>query len=75
MQELKATKAKEKNSLKAKLLAALVAYPSPLADFFASNFSFLILPDVIFNNTPVLFFIEYFKFSFSFYIVSLYPSY
>ena len=35
MQELKATKVKEKNSLKAKSLTALVAYPSPLADFFA----------------------------------------
>ena len=55
MQELKATKVKEKNSLKAKLLAALVAYPSPLADFFASNFSFLILPDVISDNIPIFF--------------------
>ena len=26
-----------------------------LADFFTSNFSFLILPDVLFNNTPVPF--------------------
>ena len=47
----------------------------PLADFFDFNLSFLILPGVISNNTPVLFFIEYFKFSFSFYIVLLYPSY
>ena len=27
----------------------------PLADFFNFNPSFLILPDIIFNNTPVLF--------------------
>ena len=27
----------------------------PLANFFISNFSFLILPDVIFDNTPVPF--------------------
>ena len=46
---------KEKNSLEAKLLATLVAYLLPLANFFASNFSFLILPDVISNNTPVPF--------------------
>ena len=30
-------------------------YLLPLADFFTSNFSFLILPDVLFNNTPVPF--------------------
>ena len=27
----------------------------PLVNFFASNFSFLILPDVLFNNTPISF--------------------
>ena len=27
----------------------------PLADFFTSNFSFLILPNILSNNTPVLF--------------------
>ena len=27
----------------------------PLADFFASDFSFLILPDIISNNTPIPF--------------------
>ena len=75
MQELKATKVKEKNSLEAKLLATLVAHLLPLADFFASNFSFSTLPDVISDNTPVPFFIEYFRFSSSFYIVSLYFSY
>ena len=55
IQELKATEVKEKNSLEAELLAALVAYPLPLADFFAFNFSFLILPDVISDNMPVPF--------------------
>ena len=55
MQELKATKVKEKNSLKVKLLATLVAHPLPLADFFAFNFSFSILPDIISNNIPVPF--------------------
>ena len=55
MQELKATKVKEKNSLEAKLLATQVAYLLPLADFFDFDFFFLILPNVIFNNTPVPF--------------------
>ena len=55
MQEFKATKVKKKNSLEVKLLATLVAHLLPLADFFAFNFSFLILPDVIFDNTPVPF--------------------
>ena len=55
MQELKATKTKEKNSLEAKLLATLVAHPSPLANFFVFNFSFSILPNIISNNTPILF--------------------
>ena len=50
-------------------------YLLPLANFFAFNFSFLILPNIFSNNIPIFFFIEYFKFSFSFYIVSLYPSY
>ena len=47
----------------------------PLADFFNFDLSFLILPDVISDNTPILFFIKYFRFSSSSYIVSLYPSY
>ena len=55
MQELKATKVKEKNSLKVELLAILIAHLSPLANFFAFNFSFLILPNVISNNTPIPF--------------------
>ena len=33
------------------------SYLLPLANFFNFNFSFLILPDVIFNNTPVPFYI------------------
>ena len=50
-------------------------YLLPLSGFFNFAFFFLILPDVISNNIPVFFFIKYFKFSFCFYIVSLYPSY
>ena len=42
---------------------------------FNFDLSFLILPDVISNNIPVFFFIKYSKFSFSFYIFFLYPSY
>ena len=34
---------------------ALNPYLLPLSDFFNFNFSFLMLPDVISNNTPVLF--------------------
>ena len=30
-------------------------YLSPLANFFTSNFSFLILPNVLSDNTPVPF--------------------
>ena len=30
-------------------------YSLPLVNFFAFNFSFLILPDVIFDNTPIPF--------------------
>ena len=55
MQDLKATKAKKKISLEAELLATLVAYLSPLANFFISDFSFSILPNVISNNMPVPF--------------------
>ena len=55
MQELKAAKVKEKNSSKIKLLATLVVHSSPLANFFASDFSFSILPDIISNNIPVPF--------------------
>ena len=55
MQDLKTAEVKKKNSLEVELLAALIAHSLPLADFFASNFSFLILPNVISNNTPVPF--------------------
>ena len=55
MQELKAAKVKEKNSLEAKLLATQVAYLLPLANSFNFNPSFSILPNVIFNNTPIPF--------------------
>ena len=55
MQELKAAKVKEKNSSEAESLAALVAPLSPLADFFTSDFSFLILPDVISDNILIFF--------------------
>ena len=55
MQELKAAKVKEKNSLEVKLLATLIAHPLPLADFFTSNFSFSILSNIISNNMPISF--------------------
>ena len=55
IQELKATKIKEKNSLEAELLAILIAYLSPLVNFFTSNFSFSILPDIISNNILIPF--------------------
>ena len=55
MQELKAAEVKEKNSLEVKLLAVYVAYLLLLANSFNFNPSFSILPDVIFDNTPVLF--------------------
>ena len=50
-------------------------YLLPLSGSLNFNFSFLILPDVISGNTPVFFFTEYFRFSSSFYIVSLYSFY
>ena len=55
MQELKTAKVKEKNSLEAKSLAAQVTYLLPLADSFNFNPFFLILPNVIFDNTSVPF--------------------
>ena len=55
MQKLKATKVKEKNSLEVKLLATQVVYLLLLVNSFDFNPSFLILPDVIFNNTPIPF--------------------
>ena len=55
MQELKATKVKEKNSLEVELLATLIAYLSPLANFFIFNFFFSTLPNIISNNIPIFF--------------------
>ena len=55
MQELKATKVKEKNSLEVKLLATQVAHLLPLANSFNFNLSFLILPDVISDNIFISF--------------------
>ena len=55
MQEFKTAKVKKKNSLKVELLAIQVAYLLPLVNSFDFNPSFLILPDVIFNNTPIPF--------------------
>ena len=55
MQKLKAAKVKEKNSLEVKLLATQVVYLLPLVNSFDFNSFFLILPDIIFNNTPVPF--------------------
>ena len=55
MQELKAAEIKEKNSLEAKLLAIQMAYLLLLANSFNFNPSFLMLPDIIFDNTPVPF--------------------
>ena len=41
--------------MEAKLLAVLVAYQLPLANYFVFNPSFLILFNLLNNNTPVLF--------------------
>ena len=55
MQELKTKKEKEKNSMEAELLITPIAYQSPLANSLSFNFSFLILPNVTSDNTPVPF--------------------
>ena len=55
MQELKTAKTKKKNSSKTKLLTTQVTHLLPLTNSFNFNSSFLILPDIIFNNTPVSF--------------------
>ena len=55
MLELKAVKVKKKNSLEAELLTTPIARPSPLTNSFIFNPFFSILPDVIFNNTPIPF--------------------
>jgi hypothetical protein len=55
LQELKVKEQKESNTVIVESLATLVAYQSPLADFFIFDFSFLILPDLLNGNTPVFF--------------------
>ena len=55
MLELKVVKIKEKNNSEIKSLAVSIARPSPLTDSFIFNPSFLMLPDIIFNNTPIPF--------------------
>ena len=55
MQEFKAAKVKKKNNLEVKSLATQVAYLLPLANSFDFNPFFSILPDIIFDNTPVPF--------------------
>ena len=72
MRKLKVDKKKE---FKVESVNISDPYLLPLSSFFNFNFSFLILPDIISDNMPVFFFIEYSKFFFSSYIVSLYPSY
>ena len=80
MRELKVNK-KKKSKIEIAYIAvvgfinAFNFYLLPLSSSFNFDFSFLILPDIISNNIPVPFFIKYFKFSFSFYIVFLYPFY
>ena len=60
MYKLKANKKKEFKveiayTVKVGFVNALNFYLLPLSDSFNFNFSFLILPDVISNNIPVLF--------------------
>ena len=55
LKELEAEEQKKKNSMEVKSLAVLVAYQSPLANSFKFNFSFLILSNIIFSNTPLSF--------------------
>ena len=60
MRELKANK-NEESKVEIAYIAkvgfsnALNPYLLPLADFFASNFFFSMLPNVLFNNIPVPF--------------------
>ena len=61
MRKLKANKVKESAKVEITYMAEVEfvnipnPYLLPLSSFFNFDFSFLILPDVIFNNTPVLF--------------------
>ena len=80
MHKLKINKKKEFKveiayTVKVKSINIPNPYLLPLFGSFNFDLSFSILLNIISNNTPVLFFIKYFKFSSSFYIVSLYPSY
>ena len=83
MHKLKAKKKKDFSQVEVEIAHTVAvgffntpsSHLSPSADPSAFDFSFLILPDVISNNIPVLFFIEYSKFSFSSHIVSLYSFY
>ena len=80
MRELKAKK-KKKSKIKITYIVEVGSinapnpYLSPLSSSFNFDLSFLILPNIISDNMPILFFIKYFKFFFSFYIVSLYSFY
>ena len=59
--KLKAKKKKESTKVEIAYIVGVGFFNTPnphllpLADFFTSNFSFLILPDVISSNIPVLF--------------------
>ena len=60
MRELKVNKKKEFKVemayiVKVGSIDAFNLYLLPLSGFFNFDFSFLILPDIIFNNTPILF--------------------
>ena len=48
-------KINKKKKFKVKSVNALNPHLLPLSDFFASDFSFLILPDVLSDNTPIPF--------------------
>ena len=52
---LKRINKKELNNLEVELLSTLVAYQSPLADFFVFNPFFLILPSLLNSSTPIFF--------------------
>jgi hypothetical protein len=56
LQEFKAEKQKELNTIEVESLATLVAHQLPLADFFVFNPSFLMLPDLL-NGSTLIFFL------------------
>jgi hypothetical protein len=53
--KLKTDEQKESNTIEVESLITLMAHQSPLANSFVFNPSFLILPDLLNNNTPVSF--------------------